>query len=53
MMSIIAPYGFVGDFFALILCIVCVSILRSSYTIKQTNLRLFYMALFVVACSSV
>ena len=52
MSTIIAPYGFAGDFFAIILCMMCVSVLRSSYTIKQTNLKLFYAALFIIAMSS-
>ena len=53
MESIMAPYGFAGDFFAIVLCITCLSVLRSSYTIKQTNLKLYYMALFIIVCSSV
>lgn len=52
MESIMAPYGFAGDFFAIVLCISCMSVLRSSYTIKQTNLKLFYAALFIITCSS-
>lgn len=49
----IAEYSFVGDFFAIIICITCVSVLRSSYTIKQINLRLYYYALFIITASSI
>ena len=49
----IAEYGFAGDIFAIALCVLCASVLRSSYTIKHINLKLFYIALVIVICSSV
>jgi EAL domain-containing protein (putative c-di-GMP-specific phosphodiesterase class I) len=49
----IAEYSFAGDFFAIIICLCCVSVLRSSYTIKQANLNLYYIALFIISCSSI
>lgn len=49
----ITEYGFAGDLFAIALCILCGSVLRSSYTIKHINLRLFYIALVIVVGSSV
>ena len=49
----IAEYGFAGDFFAVVLCLSCISVLRSSYTIKQANLHLYYMALVIIIFSSV
>ena len=52
MENIVATYGFAGDFFAIVLSLMCLSVLRSSYTIKQANLNLFYMGLFTVTCSS-
>ena len=48
----ITEYGFAGDIFAIALCVLCASVLRSSYTIKHINLKLFYIALVIVICSS-
>ena len=53
MVSWIGEYSFAGDFFAIIICLVCISVLRSSYTIKQNNLQLYYYGLMIVFCSSV
>ena len=52
MLSFVTTYGFAGDFFSIVLCLSCLSVLRSSYTIKQINLKLYYFALFIIVCSS-
>lgn len=51
--GIISTYGFAADFLAIFLCVICYSVMRSSYTIKQNNVKLFKMALFIVTCSAI
>lgn len=53
MLQLLSEYSFAGDFFAIIICISCVSVLRSSYTMKQANLTLYYLALIIISCSSI
>jgi hypothetical protein len=45
-------YSFVGDFLAIILCIMSACILKFTYTSKRINLKLMGCALFIIICSS-
>lgn len=46
-------YSAVGDIITVMLCIICWLLLRSTYTMKQANLRLFYVANSLICLAAV
>lgn len=46
-------YSAVGDIITVMLCIICWLLLRSTYTMKQANLKLFYIANSLIGIAAI
>lgn len=46
-------YSAVGDIITVMLCVICWLLLRSTYTMKQVNLKLFYIANSLICAAAV
>ena len=46
-------YSAVGDVITVMLCIICWLLLRSTYTMKQANLKLFYFANSLIGTAAI